>query len=418
VVTQSKKKIVIVGGGFGGLSAAKKLANKDLDVVLIDKKNHHTFQPLLYQVATTVLSPGQIASPLRTILNHANNVEVLLDEVTGLDLKGKSVNLAKGEPINYDYLILSAGARHSYFGHDDWEEFAPGIKTIEDAVHVRQLILLAFERAERNAFMDGNDTHLTFAVVGGGPTGVEVAGAIADIANRVVAPDFKTIDTKQTKVILFEGASRILGMFPEDVSQKAKTQLEQLKVEVRTDAQVTDIEEARIKVKDEWIPVRVVVWATGVAASPLGKLLGVSVDRSGRVPVEPDFSLKDHPEVFVIGDMSSLKDANGVQVPGLGSAAMQEGPYVANNILAALQGGTSNPFAYKDKGTLATIGRNKAVAIIGKWKLSGFIAWLLWAVVHVFLLIGFRNRLMVMWEWVWSYFTSQRSSRLITGDDL
>ena len=418
VRSQSRKVVVIVGGGFGGLSATKELANKEVDVVLIDKKNHHTFQPLLYQVATTVLSPGQIATPLRTILNHADNVEVLLDEVTGLDLQGKSVTLAKGEPIRYDYLILSAGARHSYFGHDDWEAYAPGIKTIEDAIHVRQLILLAFERAERNAFMKTSDTHLTFAVVGGGPTGVEVAGAIADIANRVVAPDFKTIDTKQTKVILFEGASRILGMFPEDVSRKAKAQLEQLKVEVRTDARVTDIEDGRIKVKDDWIPVRVVVWATGVAASPLGKLLGVSLDRAGRVSVEPDFSIKDRPEVFVIGDMSSLKDASGLQVPGLGSAAMQAGPYVSQNILSELRGSTRKPFTYRDKGTLATIGRNRAVAILGKWKLSGFLAWVLWAVVHVFLLIGFRNRLAVMWDWMWSYFTSQRSSRLITGEDL
>ncbi len=410
--------MVIVGGGFGGLYAAKTLANKDVDVVLIDRKNHHTFQPLLYQVATTVLSSEQIANPLRTILNRAENVEVLLDEVVGMDLDRHAVTVTQGPELSYDYLIVAAGARHSYFGHDEWEEFAPGLKTLDDAVHIRRLILLAFERAEREAFAKQGNPHLNFAVIGGGPTGVEIAGAIADIANRVVAPDFKSIDTRKTSVVLFEGAQRILSMFPEDLAQKAKVQLEQLKVEVRTDSQVTDVQDGRIKVKEEWFPAGVIVWATGVAASPLGKLLGVGVDKSGRVSVQPDLSLPGRPEVFVIGDLSSLKDTAGVQVPGLGAAAQQEGAHAANNILAELRGEKRRPFTYRDKGTLATIGRNRAVALFGHWKFSGFIAWLLWALVHIYLLIGFRNRLAVMWEWVWSYVTNQRSSRLITGDDL
>jgi NADH dehydrogenase len=413
-----RKKVVIVGGGFGGLYAAKSLAGKEVDVILIDKKNHHTFQPLLYQVATTVLSPGQIASPLRTVLTHADNVEVLLDELVGIDLEQRHVCLAKGDVISYDYLVLAAGARHSYFGHDEWEEFAPGIKTLEDAIHVRRQILLAFERAEREAFLKEGDDNLSFAVVGGGPTGVEIAGAIADIANRVVAPDFKTIDTRKTRVMLFEAAPRILGMFPEDLSQKAKVQLEQLKVEVLTDSPVETLEAGRIKVKGEWIPVRVIVWATGVSASPIGKMLGIEVDKAGRVPVQPDLTLKDRSEVFVIGDMSSLKDTAGVQVPGLAAAAIQEGAYTAKNILADLAGEARRPFTYKDKGTLATIGRNRAVALFGKVELSGFAAWLLWALVHIYLLIGFRNRLTVMREWIWSYITGERSARLITGNDV
>ena len=416
--SSGRKRVVIVGGGFGGLYTAKGLANKDVDVVLIDKKNHHTFQPLLYQVATTVLSPGQIANPLRTILRGARNVEVLLDEVVGIDLESQTVSLAKQDAIGYDYLVIAAGARHSYFGHDEWEEFAPGIKTIEDATHVRRQILLAFERAEREAFLQEGDGKVTFAIIGGGPTGVEVAGAIADIADRVVSHDFKTIDTRKTKVILFEGVSRILGMFSEDISRSAQKQLEQLGVEVRTNSQVTAVESGRLQVKDEWVPVNAIVWATGVSASPLGKMLGVPVDRAGRVPVRPDLTLPDHPEVFVIGDMNTLKDTAGVLVPGLGAAATQEGDLTARNILSALRGAPGTPFKYKDKGSLATIGRNRAVAAFGNREVTGFAAWLLWALVHIYLLIGFRNRLSVMSEWVWSYFTSHRSARLITGDEL
>jgi NADH dehydrogenase len=412
---QERKKVVIVGGGFGGLYAAKELANKDVDV-LIDRKNHHTFQPLLYQVATTVLSPDDISNTLRSVLRHAKNIEVLLDEVVGLDIDGRLVKLAKGQAVRYDYLILSAGARHSYFGHDEWEKFAPGLKTVEDAVRIRRLILLAFEQAEQEAFDKSGNDELNFVVVGGGPSGVEMAGAIADIADRVLARDFKMIDTRKTKVILFEGAHQILGMFPDDIAAKARKQLEELGVEVRSDSMVTDVQEGKIKVKDEWIPARVIVWATGVAASPLGKMLGVPVDRSGRVAVEPDLTLKGHAELFVIGDMSSMKDTNGVVVPGLAEAAIQQGPRAAKNILADLNGKSRTPFTYHDKGTLATIGRNRAVAMIGKLKLSGFVAWILWAFVHVYLLIGFRNRIAVMAQWIWSYLTGQRSSRLISDE--
>ncbi len=413
---QGRKKVVIVGGGFGGLYTAKALAGKDVEVVLIDKKNHHTFQPLLYQVATTVLSPGQIATPLRRILSGATNVEVLLDEVTGIDVAARKVQLKQGFDVAYDFLVVAAGARHSYFGHDEWEEFAPGLKTVEDATNIRRRLLLAFELAEREAFLHEGDKPLNFAVIGGGPTGVEIAGAVADIARRAVSNDFKTIDTRKARVMLFEGSPRVLAMYPEELSKKAQEQLEQLGVEVHTNSHVTMVEKDRIQVHDEWVPVRAVVWATGVAASPLSRLLGVTVDRAGRVPVEPDMSLAGHPEVFVIGDMSTLKDTAGVPVPGLGAAAMQQGTLTGANIAADLAGSPRKPFTYHDKGSMATIGRNRAVAMFGKWRLTGFAAWLLWALVHVYLLIGFRNRFSVMREWMWSYFTGERSARLITGD--
>jgi NADH dehydrogenase len=410
-----RKRVVIIGGGFGGLYTAKKLAGKDVDVVLVDKKNHNTFQPLLYQVATTVLSPGQIAEPLRRVLRHANNVEVLLDEVLQIDVEARKVTLKASPPLEYDFLVVSAGSRHSYFGHDDWAKFAPGLKTIEDAVEIRRRILKAFEEAEREKYLGTGDGSLSFAIVGGGPTGVEIAGAIADIARRVVARDYHTIDTRAATVTLYEGSPRVLGMFPEDISEKAKTQLEQLGVSVKTGKQVTGVEDHRIKVGDAWEPATLTVWATGVAASPLGKQLGVEVDRAGRVAVQPDLSLPGRSEVFVIGDMSTLKDTEGVQVPGLGAAATQEGDATGANILRSIAGEARVPFKYKDKGTLATIGRNRAVAVFGKWKITGFIAWLLWALVHIYLLIGFRNRFAVMREWIWAYLSEHRSARLITG---
>jgi NADH dehydrogenase len=315
-----------------------------------------------------VLSPDEIASPLRRILDRARNVEVIMGEVTGFDLGGRRVRLADGSELPYDYLVVAVGARHAYFGHDEWEREAPGLKTVEDAVEIRRRILLAFELAEREAYLTGRHEPLNFAVIGGGPTGVEVAGAIADIARRALASDFKAI------------------------------------------------EEGRIKVGDEWIPVSASVWASGVAASPLGRELGAETDRAGRVSVAPDLSLPGRPEVFVIGDMASLKDASGKPVPGLGAAAAQEGKAAAANILRSLRGEGRLPFRYSDRGSMATIGRNRAVAEFGRWRLSGFAAWLLWMVVHVFLLIGFRNRLWVMREWVWAYFTRERSARLITGE--
>ncbi|HEY0514964.1 MAG TPA: NAD(P)/FAD-dependent oxidoreductase [Thermoanaerobaculia bacterium] len=408
------KQVVIVGGGFGGLYAAKALAGKPVEVTLVDRKNHHTFQPLLYQVATAVLSPGEIAAPLRRILHRARNTEVILGEVTGFDLAARKVRLQHGPELPYDYLIVAAGARHSYFGHDDWAGDAPGLKTIEDALEIRRRVLLAFELAEREAYLTGKHEPLRFAVVGGGPTGVELAGAIADIARRAVAKDFKAIDTAAARVTLFEGLPRILGAYPEDLSRRGQRQLEELGVEVRTNSMVSDVEPGRIKVGDKWIPTSVIVWATGVAASPLGKALGAPTDRAGRVLVAPDLSLPGNPDVFVIGDLAALKDANGREVPGLGAAATQEGTAAAANVLRGLRGEKRVPFKYWDKGSMATIGRNRAVAEIGRWHVSGLLAWLMWALVHVFLLIGFRNRLWVMREWIWAYFTRERSARLIT----
>ncbi len=409
-----RKRVVIVGGGFGGLYAAKALAGKPVEVTLVDRKNHHTFQPLLYQVATAVLSPGEIAAPLRRILRRSPNTEVILGEVTGFDLVARKVKLAHGPELTYDYLIVAAGARHAYFGHDDWATDAPGLKTIEDALEIRRRVLLAFELAEREAYLTGKKEPLRFAVVGGGPTGVELAGAIADIARRAMATDFKAIDTAAAQVTIFEGASRVLGAYPEDLSRKAEKQLKELGVELRLNSIVSGVEAGRIKVGDEWIPANVVLWATGVAASPLGKALGAPTDRAGRVLVAPDLSLPGNPKIFVIGDLAALKDVKGREVPGLGAAATQEGSVAAANILRDLRGEPRVPFKYWDKGTMATIGRNRAVAEIGRWHVSGIVAWLLWALVHIFLLIGFRNRLWVMREWMWAYFTRERSARLIT----
>ena len=413
---ENDPRVVIIGGGFGGLWAASALANKPVNVTLIDRKNHHVFQPLLYQVATSVLSPGEIAQPLRRILHDAKNVEVLLGEVRDFDNDNKTVKLEDGSTVSYDYLIVAAGARHSYFGHDDWETSAPGLKTLEDAVEMRRRILLAFELAEREAYLKGEHRPLNFVVVGGGPTGVELAGAIADIARQALAKDFKKIDTRKTKVILFEGSDRVLGTFSPDLTDSAKKQLESLGVEVRLNSFVTDIAPGKVKVGEDWIECDVVLWATGVAASPLGKKLGVETDKAGRVFVEPDLSLKDHKNIFVIGDMASIKQEDGTPVPGVSPAAMQMGTATAKNILAELKGRERTKFTYVDKGTMATIGRSKAIADVFGLKLKGLIAWLFWLFLHVFFLIGFRNRFAVMFEWFWAYLTRERSARLITGD--
>lgn len=414
-MSRESPKVVVVGGGFGGLYAAKALANRSVEVTLIDRKNHHTFQPLLYQVATAVLSPGEIAAPLRRVLSGARNVEVIMGEVTGFDTAGRLVRLEGGAELPYDYLVVAAGARHSYFGHDEWERDAPGLKTVEDAVEIRRRILLAFEVAEREAYLTGHHEPLNFAVIGGGPTGVEIAGAIAGIARRALASDFKAIDTTKARVMLLEGSPRVLGAYPEELSRKAEEQLRELGVEVRTGSLVSAVEPGRLRVGAEWIPVSVSLWATGVAASPLGRALGAETDRAGRVLVNTDLSVPGRPEVFVIGDMASLKDADGKPVPGLGAAAMQQGKLTAENILRSVRGLRPEPFRYRDRGTMATIGRNRAVAEFGRWRLSGLTAWVLWMVVHVFLLIGFRSRLAVMREWAWAYFTRERSARLITG---
>src|SRR5687768_2703449 len=413
---ERKPKVVIVGGGFGGLWAAKALANKPVDVMLIDRKNHHVFQPLLYQVATAVLSPGEIAQPIRRILHYAKNIEVILGEVTGFDAPNNTVRLDDGTDIGFDYLIVAAGARHAYFGHDEWEVSAPGLKTLEDAVEIRRRVLLAFELAERDAYLKGTHDPLNFVVVGGGPTGVELAGAIADIARQALAKDFKAIDTRKARVILFEGSDRVLGTFASDLSDSAKSQLEDLGVEVRLNSFVTDIAPGKVKVGEEWLDCDVVLWATGVAASPIGKLLGVETDKAGRVFVEPDLTLPGHKNIFVIGDMASIKQESGEPVPGVSPAAMQMGTLTAKNILADLKGRERSIFKYVDKGTMATIGRSKAIAHLAGMKFKGFIAWMMWLGLHVFFLIGFRNRIIVMLEWFWAYLTRERSARLITGD--
>jgi NADH:ubiquinone reductase (H+-translocating) len=413
---EKRPRVIIVGGGFGGLWAAKALANRPADVTLIDRKNHHVFQPLLYQVATAVLSPGEIAMPIRRILHSAKNIEVILGEVTGFDPQAKTVRLDDGSELGFDYLIVAAGARHAYFGHDDWEVSAPGLKTLEDAVEIRRRVLLAFELAERQAYLRGEHDPLSFVVVGGGPTGVELAGAIADIARQALAKDFKAIDTRKAHVTLFEGSDRVLGTFAKDLSESAKSQLEELGVEVRLNSFVSDIAPGKVKVGDEWINCDVVVWATGVAASPIGRQLGVETDKAGRVFVQPDLSIPGHKNIFVIGDMASLKQENGEPVPGVSPAAMQMGTATAKNILADINGKERNNFRYVDKGTMATIGRSKAIAHVFGLKLTGFIAWVFWLFLHVFFLIGFRNRLIVLAEWFWAYLTRERSARLITGD--
>jgi NADH dehydrogenase len=412
----NRPKVVIIGGGFGGLWAASSLRNKSVDVTLIDRKNHHVFQPLLYQVATAVLSPGEVAQPIRRILHSAGNIEVILGEVVDFDTSKNVVKLGDGSRVSYDYLVVAAGARHSYFGHDAWETAAPGLKTVEDALEMRRRILLAFELAEREAYLEDRYDPLTFVVVGGGPTGVELAGAIADIARMALKKDFKAIDTTKARVILFEGSDRVLGSYPPDLSASAKKQLEQIGVEVRLNSFVTEIESGRVKVGSEWINCDVVLWATGVAASPLGKQLGAETDKAGRVLVNKDLSLPGYKNVFVIGDMASLKMENGEPVPGLAPAAMQEGDTAAANILRDLAGKPRKDFSYFDKGTMATIGRSKAIADLRGWKFSGLIAWFMWLFLHIVLLIGFRNRIYVLLEWAWAYLTRERSARLITGD--
>lgn len=413
---KKKPRVVIIGGGFGGLWAAKALGNKEVDVTLIDRKNHHVFQPLLYQVATAVLSPGEIASPIRRILRKKKNTEVILGEAVDFDTDRKLVRLEDGTEVAFDYLIVAAGARHAYFGHDDWETSAPGLKTLEDAVEMRGRVLLAFELAEREAYLTGEQRSLNFVVVGGGPTGVELAGAIADIARKALAHDFKAIDTRKARVMLFEGSDRVLGTFAKDLSDSAKRQLEDLGVEVHLDSFVTDIEAGRVKVGDDWIDCDVVLWATGVAASPIGKQLGVETDKAGRVFVEPDLTIPGHKEIFVIGDMASIKQESGEPVPGVSPAAMQMGTNAAKNIIRDVNGTPRENFHYVDKGTMATIGRSKAIADIRGWKFSGLIAWMMWLCLHVFFLIGFRNRIYVLFEWFWAYITRHWSARLITGD--
>ena len=407
--------VVVVGAGFGGLRCARRLARYAVHVTLIDRRNHHTFQPLLYQVATAGISPGEIAAPIRWIMRGRQNVEVLLGEVDDLDLSRRLVKLSD-EDIPYDYLVVAAGASHAYFGHDDWEPYAPGLKSIEDALEIRRRVLLAFELAERQAVSGEGHVPLNFVVVGGGPTGVELAGTLAEISRQVLANEFHSIDPRNTRIILLEGGPRVLPAYPEDLSRSAEEQLRNLGVEVRTSAMVTRVGAAAVHVGATEIPSVVTLWAAGVAASPLGKKLGAPLDRAGRVLVNPDLSIPLHPEVFVIGDLAALKDENGQMLPGVAPVAMQQGVAAADNIGRDLDRQPRRPFHYVDKGSLATIGRAAAVAQFGRIHISGFIAWLAWLFIHIFFLIGFRNRIIVLIQWAWSYFTYERGARLITGN--
>ena len=419
-----RPKVVIVGAGFAGLTAARRIARLPVQVTVIDRKNHHTFQPLLYQVATAGLSPGEIAAPIRWILRGHRNVEVLLEEVVDFKLEEKKV-ITKEQVLDYDFLVIASGATHAYFGHPEWEPLAPGLKTIEDALEIRRRVLLAFELAERqNDYQDKtakNDVQsgspLQFVVIGGGPTGVELAGTLAEIARHALNHEFRKIDPKQTRILLLEGGPRVLGPYSEELSRKAEDQLRRLGVEVRTSSIVTRIEPGAVWVGDEKIPAPVVLWAAGVAASPLGRKLGVPVDRAGRVLVEPDLSIPGHREVFVIGDLASLSDENGKMLPGVAPVAIQQGDWVAETVARDLEHQPRRNFVYHDKGSLATIGRAAAVAQFGKFELSGYFAWLAWLFVHIFFLIGFRNRLLVMIQWAWSYLTYERGARLITGSN-
>ena len=411
---RTKPRVVIVGGGFGGLSAAKGLAHAPFAITLIDRNNHHLFQPLLYQVATAALSPADIAAPIRGILGKQRNVRIMLAEVSGIDTGRKEV-IADGRRVGYDYLVLATGARHAYFGHDDWAIFAPGLKTIDDATYVRRRILLAFERAENETDAEERRRLTTFVVVGGGPTGVEMAGAIAELAKRALASDFRSINPLCASIVLVEAAQRVLTPFDPLLSDKARLSLKQLGVEVRLGVSVTDCSCEGVRLDDKFIPTRTIIWAAGVMASPAGRWLGAEIDRAGRVKVRADLSVPGHPEIFVIGDTAAVARPNGVMLPGIAPVAKQQGHYVARVLAARHQGRTAAAFRYRDFGSLATIGRSRAVAQFGKLRLSGLPAWVAWSVAHVYFLIGFRSRFAVALSWAWSYITFQRGSRLITG---
>jgi len=412
-VSSPRPRVVIVGGGFAGLRAARALRRTAVDVTLVDRKNHHVFQPLLYQVATAGLNPGDIAYPIRAVVRRQPATRVLMADVSAIDLAARRIE-TDGGPIAYDYLIVASGATHSYFGRDDWAAFAPGLKSVEDALEIRKRVFLAYEAAEREVDPARQREWLTFAVVGGGPTGVELAGALSEIAATTLARDFRAVDPMARRVLLLEGTDRILPSFPAHLSEKAQRQLERLGVEVRPSSQVTAIDALGLEVGAERIAARTVLWAAGVAASPLGRTLGVPLDRSGRVVADADLTVPGHRDVFVLGDLAAAV-SRGAPVPGLASAAIQGGDHAARCIAADLAGAARPPFRYRDKGTLATIGRSKAVADLGKLEFSGFIAWVFWWAVHIALLIGFRSRFFVMLSWMWSYLTFQRGARLITG---
>ncbi len=407
-------RVAIIGAGFAGLSAARAFARRSFDVTLIDRHNYHLFQPLLYQVATAGLSPADIASPIRNVFRYQHNVSVVLANVTDVDIDGNEV-IAESRRIRFDYLIVATGAQHAYFGHDDWAANAPGLKTIDDATYLRRRILLAFELAETEPDADARRRLLNFVVVGGGPTGVEMAGAIAELAKRALDMDFRTIDPRSAGIVLVEGGDRLVRSFDESLSRSARRSLEQLGVEVRLGARVTGCDAAGISTGPERIESITIIWAAGVRASPAARWLGAETDRAGRVKVGPYLSLPQHPHIFVVGDTACALDHSGEPLPGVAPVAKQQGAYVARVIAMRMEGKSIPPFRYRDFGSMATIGRKRAVAQLGRIKLSGFPAWLLWCAAHIYFLIGFRNRLAVTMNWAWHYVTFQRGTRLITG---
>lgn len=408
-----KKRVVIIGGGFGGLTAVKALKNADFEITLIDKTNHHLFQPLLYQVATAALSPADIAAPIRSILRRQKNVRVIMGEVINIDTEKKKVFLHNDE-FEYDYLIVAVGCRNSYFGKDEWIKFAPGLKTMNDALTIREKILLSFERAEKSNNQNEIRKLLTFVIVGGGSTGVEIAGAVAEIARKTMLKDFRKIDPSKTKIILLEASDKILRNYEEPLNEKGKRLLQKLGVEIKLNAKVTEINKDGIELGNEFIETSNVIWAAGNTISPLLKSLTAKIDRAGRVIVNNDCSVNNKPEVFVIGDAALYYDKNGKQLPGVCPVAIQQGKYIAKIISRQIPKEKRKPFKYFDKGNLATIGKAKAIMQIGKFKISGFIAWIAWVFIHILYLIGFRNRYKVLAEWIWLYITNRNGIRLIT----
>jgi len=408
-------KVVIIGGGFGGLNAAKGLQRGVPEVVVIDKTNHHLFQPLLYQVASAALSPGQIASPIREALAKQKNAIVIMGEVVGIDKEERCIHLANGDKVTYDYLVVAPGARHSYFGHDEWEVFAPGIKTLNDALTIRERILKSFEKAERSDSIFEAEKYLNFVVIGGGPTGVETAGALAEIAYKTMIRNFRRINTEKTKIFLIEGTPQILPSYPKKLGDRAQRDLERMGVQVLTETMVTNLTCDGVQVGEHFIPATNVIWAAGNEASKLLKTLDVPLDKQGRVMVGPDLTIPDHPEIFVIGDGAHTQGPDGKPLPGIAPVAIQQGKYVAKIIRKRTSGQPRPKFRYLDKGTMATIGTNKAVAMIGDWHFAGYLAWLAWGLIHILYLIGFRNRALVMLGWIFQYWTGQRGARLIRG---
>jgi len=408
-------QVLIVGGGFGGLYAARPFRGQPVDVTIVDRRNHHVFQPLLYQVAMAALSPGDIASPIRWILRRQANVQVLLGEVQRIDPAARLAHLTDGATIPFDYAIVAPGTTHAYFGHDEWRPHAPGLKSLEDALEIRRRVLLAFERAEREADPARRVALLTFVIIGGGPTGVEMAGALAEIARHSLAKDFRHFDPSSSKIILLEGGPFVLANFPDPLRAAARRDLERLGVDVRTGETVTSVEDGRVRTSKGEVVAETILWAAGVAASPLGATLGVPTDRAGRVLVQPDLTIPGHPRVFVIGDLASFAGPSGRPLPGVAQVAMQMGAHAARNIMRAIDGQPMRAFVYRNLGDMATIGRASAVADLPGIQLKGLVGWLAWLFVHIFNLIGFRNRLVVMVQWAWSYFSYQRAIRLITG---